>query len=78
MTWQEQGLPLKQGFGMTETGPSCLSLPKDKTVEKIGSVGLPVMHNEVRIVDDQGNDVLQGEIGELWVKGPNICPGYWN
>jgi fatty-acyl-CoA synthase len=78
MTWQEQGLPLKQGFGMTETGPSCLSLPKDKTVEKIGSVGLPVMHNEVRIVDDQGYDVLQGEIGELWVKGPNICPGYWN
>lgn len=78
MTWADKGLPLKQGFGMTETGPSCLSLPKDKLVEKVGSVGLPVMHNEVRIVDDEGNDVAQGEIGELWVRGPNISPGYWN
>jgi fatty-acyl-CoA synthase len=78
MKWQEQGLPLKQGFGMTETGPGCLSLPPDKTVEKIGSVGVPVMHNEVRIVDDEGSDVEQGQIGELWVRGPNICPGYWN
>ncbi|MED5529919.1 MAG: AMP-binding protein, partial [Pseudomonadota bacterium] len=58
--------------------PSCLSLPKDKLIEKIGSVGLPVLHTETRIVDDEGVDVTAGQIGELWVKGPTICPGYWN
>ncbi|MAV33583.1 MAG: acid--CoA ligase [Gammaproteobacteria bacterium] len=78
MTWQEKGLPLKQGFGMTETAPSCLSLPSHKTIEKVGSVGLPLLHCEVRIVDEHGGDVAQGEIGELWVRGPNVCPGYWN
>ena len=76
--WVKKGLPLKQGFGMTETSPSCLFLGGDKAIEKIGSVGLPVLHNEVRIVDDRGDDVEQGKIGELWVKGPNVCPGYWN
>ena len=78
VTWTDKGLPVKQGFGMTETGPSCLSLPKDKLIEKIGSVGLPVLHTETRIVDDEGVDVTPGQIGELWVKGPTICPGYWN
>ena len=78
VTWTDKGLPVKQGFGMTETGPSCLSLPKDKLIEKIGSVGLPVLHTETRIVDDEGVDVTAGQIGELWVKGPTICPGYWN
>ena len=78
LTWQGKGLPLKQGFGMTETAPSCLSLPSHKTIEKVGSVGLPLLHCEVRIVDEHGGDVAQGEIGELWVRGPNVCPGYWN
>ncbi len=36
------------------------------------------MHLETRIVDPEGREVAQGEIGELWVRGPNICPGYWN
>ena len=56
-TWAAKGLPLQQAYGMTETSPLVLALkPEDCTV-KIGSAGLPAMHTEVRIVDDDGNDV---------------------
>ncbi|MEZ5229871.1 MAG: AMP-binding protein [Acidimicrobiales bacterium] len=46
-----------------------LALGPEDALTKIGSAGLPAMHVEVRIVDDQGNDVVQGETGELWVRG---------
>jgi fatty-acyl-CoA synthase len=45
---------------------------------KIGSVGLPVFHGEVRIVDNTGEDVSPGEVGEIIVKGPTLMSGYWN
>ena len=45
---------------------------------KVGSTGKPVTHIDVRIVDECGNDVVQGDMGELWVKGPTITKGYWN
>jgi fatty-acyl-CoA synthase len=77
-TWAEKGLPLQQGFGMTETSPTVLIIGSDMAIRKIGSTGLPALHTEVRIVDEEGRDVLRGEVGELWVRGPNITPGYWN
>jgi len=55
-----------------------LVLDRRDSARKIGSAGLPVLHTEVRIVDEQGRDVPQGGMGELWVKGPNVTPGYWN
>jgi fatty-acyl-CoA synthase len=77
--WADKGLPIAQGFGMTETSPAVAVLDADKAVEKAGSVGVPVLHNDVRLVDEDGNDVSEPErIGELWVKGPNVTPGYWN
>ena len=77
-TWAKKKLPLQQGFGMTETSPLVLALKPEDAEVKIGSAGLPVMHNEVRIVGEDGNDVAVGETGELWVRGPNVTPGYWN
>lgn len=77
-TWEAVGLPLQQAYGMTETSPLVLALKPEDCSAKIGSAGLPAMHTEVRIVDDENNDVEQGAIGELWVRGPNITPGYWN
>ncbi|NCG39801.1 MAG: AMP-binding protein, partial [Actinobacteria bacterium] len=74
----EKGLPLQQAFGMTETSPLVLALPADKCTEKIGSAGLPGMHTAVRIVTEDGREAEIGENGELWCKGPNITPGYWN
>jgi fatty-acyl-CoA synthase len=77
-TWQERGVDLVQGFGMTETSPASIFMDPDDALARIGSAGKPVMHTEVRIVDEDGNDVAPGAVGELWTRGPNITPGYWN
>ena len=76
--WAEKGLPLQQAYGMTETSPLVLALPADKCSIKIGSAGVPAMHTSVRIVTEDGREADVGETGELWCKGPNITPGYWN
>ena len=53
-------------------------LDREDAARKAGSSGKPVLHTEVRIVRPDGTDADVGELGELWVKGPNITPGYWN
>ena len=77
-TWQKRGVGLQQGFGMTETSPAVCLLDLEDAVRKAGSAGKPVLHSELRIVDPGGVDVPAGEVGELWVRGPHITPGYWN
>jgi fatty-acyl-CoA synthase len=76
--WSAKGLPLQQAYGMTETSPLVLALPADKCTTKIGSAGVPAMHTSVRVVTEDGRDAEVGETGEIWCKGPNITPGYWN
>jgi fatty-acyl-CoA synthase len=76
--WEERGVALQQGYGMTETSPAVLTLDKEDAARKAGSSGKPVLHTEVRIVRPDGADADVGELGELWVKGPNVTPGYWN
>ena len=77
-TWAERGVEIVQGYGMTETSPGSLCLDAADALRKIGSTGKPLLHTQVRIVDEEGADVARGTIGELWTKGPNITPGYWN
>jgi fatty-acyl-CoA synthase len=77
-TWGAKGVPLIQGYGMTETSPGTSMLDAADAMRKVGSAGKPFLHTEVRIVDDNGQDIRAGEIGELWTRGPNITPGYWN
>ena len=76
--WEARGVALQQGYGMTETSPSVMVLDKEDAARKAGSSGKPVLHTEVRIVRPDGSDAAVGELGELWVKGPNVTPGYWN
>ena len=76
--WAERGINLAQGFGMTETSPASIFIDPDDALRKLGSTGKPLLHTEVRIVDEDGNDVGVDEVGELWTRGPNITPGYWN
>ncbi|WP_421998385.1 acyl-CoA synthetase [Reyranella sp.] len=77
-TWSARGVPLVQGWGMTETSPAGTMLDAADAIRKVGSAGKALMHTAIRIVDDAGEDVPPGGIGELLIKGPNITPGYWN
>jgi fatty-acyl-CoA synthase len=76
--FEAHGVALQQGYGMTETSPAVLALDREDAVRKAGSSGKPVLHTEVRIVRPDGTDAAVGELGELWVKGPNVTPGCWN
>ena len=74
------GIPMSDGFGMSETG-SNFGMPFDDPqllVRKAGSCGLPYLSVQARIVDEAGCDKATGERGELWLRGPSITPGYWN
>jgi fatty-acyl-CoA synthase len=76
--WLAKGVPLLQGYGMTETSPAVTATTAERALDKVGSAGQPVLHTEVRIVDEEGADAGLDQVGELWVKGPNVTPGYWN
>jgi acyl-CoA synthetase (AMP-forming)/AMP-acid ligase II len=65
-------------YGQTEATARISCMDPDRWHEKPGSVGRPLDNIAVSIVDDQGNPVHTGEVGQLLVKGPSICPGYFN
>ncbi len=66
------------GYGMTETSALATINTGEEYLRKPDSVGRPLPVVEVRIVDGDGAAVPAGELGELWVKGPNVVRGYWN
>ena len=70
------GLPLHNGYGLTESGPTICQTRLYAPLENT-SVGFVLPGVEVRIRDDEGNDVPAGEVGELWARGPNIMKGYF-
>jgi fatty-acyl-CoA synthase len=72
-----KGITISQIFGQTEASTITFLSPDD-AILKIGSVGLPVFHGEVRIVDKTGKDASLGEVGEIIIKGPTLMSGYWN
>ncbi len=75
--WQEvTGIPLAEGYGLSETSPLLTCNPLDGT-ERMGSIGLPVSSTEVCIMDEEGNKQPAGEIGEICAKGPQVMDGYW-
>ena len=65
-------------FGQTEMSPITTALPGEDAIRKIGSIGKPVPLVAVRVVDQDMNDVPQGEIGEIVYRGPQTMLGYWN
>lgn len=73
----EFGLPIVEGYGLTETSPGCLLTDPDCELRP-GSVGVPMWGVEVRLVDEQGN-VVQGpdQVGEVVVRGHNVMKGYY-
>jgi long-chain acyl-CoA synthetase len=65
------------GYGLTETTSAVVANGGPEYLANPDSIGRPAATAEVRIVGDDGADVPEGEIGELWIRGPNVIPGYW-
>lgn len=76
--WQKvTGLVLLQAYGLTETSPG-VSFVSTDAVMFDGSIGLPLPSTEIKICDDNNQEVPVGERGELCVRGPQVMKGYWN
>ena len=86
--YQERGLVFRQGYGLTEVGVNCFAMSDEDSLLKSGSVGKPMMFTEAKLLGFQGSDpegnqvathdVGELEVGELCLRGPHVCRGYWN
>jgi len=76
--WQEvTSVLLLEGYGLTECAPMVTLSPYTQT-EYDGTIGLPASSTDIRIMDENGEEVPIGEAGEMWVKGPQVMAGYYN
>ncbi len=66
-----------EGYGLTEASPIVCCNPVDGT-DQVGTIGVPVPSTEVKLLDENDQEVKQGEAGELCVRGPQVMQGYWN
>jgi long-chain acyl-CoA synthetase len=73
---QVTGKPLVEGYGLSETSPVLCCNPLDGTHKK-GTIGLPMPNTEVAIFDESGQQLPQGETGEICARGPQVMSGYW-
>lgn len=75
--WNQKGVPIRQGYGLTEVGPNVTSLPESDAIRKRGSIGFPNFYLETRLVNEAGETVEGEGSGEFWLKGEVVTPGYW-
>lgn len=76
--WHKKGIPIRQGYGLTEFGPNVFSLNQEDAIRKIGSIGFTNFYTEAKIVDNNDRELGDNEIGELALRGPMCMNGYWN
>lgn len=74
--WQ-RGLPLRQGYGLTEAGPNNFGVNIEDAKAHLGTVGHPLPFVDIRLVREDGSEAAIGEVGELQVRGPHVMSGYW-
>ncbi len=75
--WLEKtGCAICEGYGLSETSPSATCNPVDATAFS-GNIGLPMPGTDLRLLDDDGNEVAAGTPGEIAIKGPQVMAGYW-
>jgi fatty-acyl-CoA synthase len=78
--WLDDGVMMLNGFGMSETCSSTATPIGDLDLlrRKAGTVGVPHLTLEMRVVRQDGQDAADGEVGELWCRGASVIAGYWN
>jgi long-chain acyl-CoA synthetase len=72
---QVTGCPICEGYGLTETSPVASVNPIEHI--QLGTIGIPVPSTQFKVINDDGQELAQGEIGELCIKGPQVMKGYW-
>ena len=76
-TYQRKGVLIRQAYGLTEATALVALLPPALAIDKPRACGRPVLHTEVRLVDEDGRECPAGEAGEILVRGPQVMAGYW-
>ncbi|TLS38273.1 acyl-CoA synthetase [Pseudalkalibacillus caeni] len=76
--FNKKGLLFKEGYGLTEAGPNNFFLNPDSVLSKRGSVGKPMLYNQVAIMKENGTEAAEDEVGELLIKGNHVFSYYWN
>ncbi|EKD21135.1 uncharacterized protein L3040_000829 [Drepanopeziza brunnea f. sp. 'multigermtubi'] len=76
--WGRLHIPIKQAWGMSEASPAIATMLAGDWRTTMGSVGKVLPNQSIKIVSEAGDILPATENGEIWVKGPNIFPGYWN
>ncbi|KAI9756496.1 MAG: hypothetical protein M4579_003835 [Chaenotheca gracillima] len=71
-------IPIKQGYGLSETSPTTHTQPWEEWNKTIGSVGRLLPNQTAKYMSETETEVPVGEVGELWLKGPNVFQGYLN
>ncbi len=71
------GIPLIEGYGLTETSPVVISNPLD-VPQWTGTIGMPIPSTEVAVLDDDGAELPVGDVGEICVRGPQVMASYSN
>lgn len=74
--FEKTGCPICEGYGLSETSPSASCNPVTAT-EYTGTIGVPIPGTWMKLLDDEGRDVPQGQAGEIAIKGPQVMAGYW-
>ncbi|MDH0729736.1 long-chain-fatty-acid--CoA ligase FadD1 [Pseudomonas sichuanensis] len=69
------GCAICEGYGMTETSPVASVNPSE--ANQVGTIGIPVPSTLCKVIDDNGQELPLGEVGELCIKGPQVMKGYW-
>lgn len=76
--FQERGIVFRQGYGLTEVGVNCFAMSDEESVRKAGSIGKPMMFTEAKLLRTDGSTANVNDVGELCIRGPHVCLGYWN
>ncbi|CAM8671636.1 CaiC Acyl-CoA synthetases (AMP-forming)/AMP-acid ligases II [Comamonadaceae bacterium] len=74
--FDKTGCPICEGYGLSETSPTVSCNPITST-EFTGTIGVPLPSTYMKLLDDEGVEVAQGQSGEIAIKGPQVMAGYW-
>lgn len=74
----KHGLPLRQGYGLTEAGPNNFGIEQSQAESRVTTVGKPLAFVDLKLFKEDGTEAAPGEVGEVRIKGPHVMAGYWN